>query len=393
MHLHPDRRLAAALLALATGLGAGAAAAAPFTPTDDTQVLERLAGGPAAADLRALQAAWRARPTDTEAAVRLAWRYQAELAASGDPRYAGWIQATLAPWWAQPEPPVPVRVLRAVVLQFDHRFEPALADLAAALRANPADVPALSWQLAIQLVRGDLAAARASCNQLAPLVSPLIGAACAAQVDALSGRARPAAQALQQALAEPGADPAEALWSLTRLGEVGHWLGDTALAEAAFGRALALGRPDVYLQAAWADFQLDQRRPAEVLRRLGDARADVLLLRLALAAKAAGDPAAAAHTRALQARFDAARLRGDTSHRKEEARFRLDVLGDTAGALPLARQNFAEQKEPADALLLLLAPLAARDKAAAQPALQWLQASGFEGVVWRTLAQQLGALP
>jgi Tfp pilus assembly protein PilF len=398
MHLFFDRRLAAATVALATGLGAlfppHPALAAPFTPSDDTQVLERMPSPAGAGELRSLQAAWRAAPRDLDTATRLAWRYQAELAASGDPRYAGWIQAALAPWWQQPEPPNAVRVLRAVVLQFDHRFEPALADLAAVLRADPGDVAALSWQLAIQLVRADLPAARASCGRLAPLVSSLVGTACAAQVDALSGRAGPAAAALQRALEEPGADPAEALWSLTRLAEIGHWRGDTALAERTFQRALALQRPDVYLEAAWADFLLDQRRPAEVLQRLKDARADVLLLRLALAAKAAGNAeATAVHTRALQARFDAARLRGDTSHRKEEARFRLEVLGDSAAALPLARENFAEQKEPADALLLLRVALAARDKAAAQPALQWLQASGFEGVAWRALATQIGALP
>jgi hypothetical protein len=378
----------------AAALTALPAAAAPFTPTADSQVLEQVPARAATAELRALQAAWRAQPGDLETAARLAWRYQAEVAASGDPRYVGWIEATLRPWWQQPAPPPEVRVLRAVVLQFDHRFEPALADLAAVLQAEPDHVPALSWQLAIQLVQADLPAARKSCARLAPLVSPLIGSACAAQVDALSGRAAPAALALRQALAAPGLDPGEALWSLTRLGEIAQWRGDAAAAEEAFRRALALGQADVYLEAAWADFLLEQRRPAEALARLKGARADVLLLRLALAAQAAGDTAAtAAHARTLQARFDAARQRGDTSHRKEEARFRLGVLGDAAGALPLARENFAGQKEPADALLLLQAALAARDKAAAQPALQWLQASGFEGLAWRRLAEQIGALP
>jgi hypothetical protein len=376
-------------------LAACLARAAPFTPSSDGQVLERVPARAANAELRQLQAAWRAAPADLAAATRLAWRYQAEVAATGDPRYMGWIQATLRPWWSLPDPPPEVRVLRAVVRQFDHRFEPALADLAAVLAADPAHVQALAWQLAIQLVRADYEAARSSCEQLKAHVSVLVAAACGAQLDALTGRIGPAAAALAQAATRP-ADEAEAVWSLTRLAEIEQWRGSAAGAEAAFRRALALaaqGRADVYLEAAWADFLLEQGRPAEVLARLKDARADVLLLRLALAAKAAGDTQAAVHGRTLQARFDAARLRGDASHRKEEARFRLAVLGDAAGALPLASENFAGQKEPADALLLLQAALATRDKAAAQPALQWLARSGFEGQAWRALAARIGALP
>lgn len=381
----------AGLLTLAAAL----ATAAPYTPSGDGQVLERVPARSANAELRQLQAAWRAAPADLAAATRLAWRYQAEVAATGDPRTMGWIQATLRPWWNLPDPPPEVRVLRAVVLQFDHRFEPALADLAAVLAANPADAQALAWQLAIQLVRADYEAARSSCEQMKALVSSVVAVACAAQLDALGGRIGPAAAALQQALAGP-ADAAEALWSLTRLAEIEQWRGNAAAAETAFRRALALaaqGRADVYLEAAWADFLLEQGRPAEVLARLKDARADVLLLRLALAARAAADPQAAALGRTLQARFDAARLRGDNSHRKEEARFRLAVLDDATGALPLASENFAGQKEPADALLLLQAALAARDKAAARPALQWLERSGFEGRAWQALAAQVGALP
>ncbi|MBK6790170.1 MAG: hypothetical protein IPG77_21810, partial [Betaproteobacteria bacterium] len=41
-------------------------------------------------------------------------------------------------------------------------------------------------------------------------------------------------------------------------------------AEAAFRDALALAVPDVYLQAAYADFLLDRGRPAEVLTLLQD---------------------------------------------------------------------------------------------------------------------------
>ncbi len=375
-----------------------AAQAAPFTPRADDEVLERVPArrtDPGAREMQALRGAWRAQPQDLTAATRLAWRYQAEVAATGDPRYMGYIEAALQPWWALPEPPASVRVLRAVVRQFDHRFEPALADLRAALEADPQNMTAAAWQLAIQMVLADYGAARASCEQMAPHVSRLIAAACRAQVDAATGRAGPAAVALRDALQQArDADPAERLWSLTRLAEIEEHRGDAAAAENAFGQALALGLPEVYLQAAYADFLLDRGRAAEVLTQLKDrGRADVLLLRLALAGKAVGSAKAADDARELQARFDAARLRGDTSHRKEEARHALVLRGDVPLALRLARENWAEQREAADARVLLEAALAARDRSAAAPVLQWLADSGFEGVLLHQLAARVRALP
>lgn len=386
-------RLALCLILLCFGV----AEAAPRLPASDAEVLATVparASDPRARELQALRAAWRAAPKDVGAAVRLAQRYFDEVAAEGDPRYVGYAQSALAPWWDQPEPPAPVRVLRAMIFQFDHRFGPALADLDAAVKAEPDNGAAWAWRTAILMVQADYDEARRSCEALAGLAPPLIGAACRAQVDAATGRAGPAAAALRQALREEAdADPAERLWALTRLAETEERRGDNGAAEAAFREALALGIPDVYLQAACADFLLDRGRAAEVLALLKDgARADVLLLRLAIAAKATGDPRASGWAAEMAARFDAAHRRGDTSHRKEESRFARAVQGDAARALALARENWAQQREPADARILLEAALAARDAAAAQPVLDWMARSRIESVALQSLAAQLKAL-
>ena len=372
------------------------ATAAPFIPASDAQVLATVparASDPAARELAALRQAWRQQPNDLATALRLAERSFAQVGVEGDPRYIGQAQAVLQPWWTLPDPPVAVRVLRAQLLQFDHRFDAALADLDAALAAQPDNGTAWSWRTAILMVQADYARARQSCESLAPLATPLISAACLAQVDAVTGHAAEAASRLRAALdANPQADAAERLWSLTRLAENEERRGAYAQAEAAFRAALALGLSDVYLQAAYADFLLDRGRPAEVLTLLADgARADVLLLRLALAASAAGNRDATRWRDSLAARFDAARQRGDTSHRKEESRFVLALQGDTARALQLAQQNFAEQREPADARILLEAALAARQPDAARPALDWMAAHRVESVVLQGLAAKLKA--
>lgn len=391
--LQPPRLLTALLSALA----ACAACAAPFLPASDAQVLERLparASDPRAQELQALRAAWRQSPGDADRAVRLAERYFDAVAAEGDPRYIGYAQAALAPWWNLPAPPPAVRVLRAKLLQFDHRFTEALADLDAVLQADPAHSEAWAWRAAIHMVRADYAQARRSCEQLAPLAPPLIAAACAAQVDAATGRAEAASTALNNALkAAPDADRAQRLWALTRLAETEERRGAYPAAEAAFRQALAVDVDDVYLLAAYADFLLDRGRPAEVLTLLKDrTRADVLLLRLALAAQAAGTPEREALARSLGARFDAAALRGDTTHRKEASRYRLALRSQPEQALLLARENFAEQREPADARILLEAALAARQPAAAAPALAWMAASGIQSVALQGLADRLKAL-
>ena len=368
--------------------------AEPFKPKADSQVLATVparASDPRAREMTALRQAWRADPQNVQAAVKLARRYFDEVAAEGDPRYIGYAEAVLQPWWAQPDPPAGVRVLRALLLQFEHRFDEAVADLDGALRTEPDNATAWSWRTAIRMVQGQYGEARKGCQALAPLSTPLVAAACLAQVDATTGRAAEASAALRAALqAAKDADPAERLWCLTRLAEIDERRGDFPAAEAAFREAMALGIADVYLQAAYADFLLDRNRPADALALLKDrGRADVLLLRLAQAAKATNDPRAAALANELAARFAAARLRGDTTHRKEESRFVLAVQGDAPRALVLAKENFAAQREPIDARILLEAAIAARDTAAAQPALAWMAESGIQSVALQPLAARL----
>lgn len=375
---------------------AGPVAASPRVPTDDAEVLERLparASSPRQAEMRALRQQLARNPRDAAAAVALARHYVDQTAAEGDPRYMGYAQAALAPWWTQPAPPPAVRVMRAVLRQFNHEFEPALADLAAATREQPDLGAAWSWQAAILMVQARYSEARASCVAMKPLASALIATACIAAADSLTGQAAVASASLRAALAaDRDAEPEEKLWALTRLAEIDERRGDPVAAEAAYRQALALGLTDGYLLAAYADFLLDRGRAAEVIERLrGRERSDLLLLRLAIAGKLTTSPKASEWRQALAARFDAARLRGDALHQKEEARFALAVLGETKRALELARTNYTLQREPADARVLLEAAVAARDAAAAEPVLRWMETNQVENVTLRALAAQLKA--
>ena len=98
----------------------------------------------------------------------------------------------------------------------------------------------------------------------------------------------------------------------TRLAEMAIRLQRMAEAQAHFKEALQLGITDQFLLGAYADFLLQQKRPAEVLKLLADwERSDILLLRLALAGRALNDPRAAGWAAQLRDRFAAAAQRGD----------------------------------------------------------------------------------
>jgi hypothetical protein len=113
-----------------------------------------------------------------------------------------------------------------------------------------------------------------------------------------------------------------------------------------------------------------------------------LLLRLAEAETLLQMPAAKAHVQTLDDRFAAAKLRGDTTHRAEEARFQLRLRKNTALAVQLASANYQVQKEPRDLRVLLEAALAAQDATAGKPGRDWLQRTGFEDARIRALAAQ-----
>jgi hypothetical protein len=151
-------------------------------------------------------------------------------------------------------------------------------------------------------------------------------------------------------------------------------------------------RADVYTLAAYADWLLAARRARDVLPLLeGRDAADALLLRQAMAYRQLGDARAAAATAALRERFAAARARGDTLHQREEALFALHLEDDAAKALALARAQWAQQKEPADALLLVQAARAAKQEAAADPVRQFMRETGYADARLGLVAQRFAA--
>jgi tetratricopeptide (TPR) repeat protein len=357
--------------------------AAPYIPKDGKQIVERLPSrlDPVQRDLLRLRTELNKTPNDVALASTLAQRYIEQARLEGDPRYLGYAEAALAPWWKLAEPPEQVLVLRATLRQSTHQFPAALADLDQAVKRDSDNVQAWLTRATVQMITGDFTAAKASCMRLYSRAPQLIVQTCLANVANVSGQGPASYRQLATTLASQKTAPTPAIrnWVTTLLGEMAARAGDNAGAENYFKQALAVDQADSYLLAAWSDYLLDHDRAPEVARLLQDkTRADALLLRYALALTAMKSPAAAAQVDALRARFDAAMLRGDTVHQREQARFELALRNNPAAAVELAKLNWAVQKEPADFRILADAAAASGDAAARTQVVDWLKHSRLQ---------------
>jgi hypothetical protein len=373
------------VVAIVAALMALAAAAVPFVPASDDQVLERLpfaATDPAMRALRGMRATLSREPGNLTLALQVARRYYELGRVTGDPRYSGYAQAALAPWWELADPPREVRLLRASLRQRVHDFDAALADLSVLIALEPRNGQALLTRATVLQVRGEYSAAARDCAALQGVANELAWAACAYGLDATTGRVRASYDALAATLERhPEAAADVRGWVLSILAEMAARAGLAAAAEAHFRAALALDPADHYTRGAFADFLLDAGRPADVVALLdGRLSTDALLLCQALALKALRSPALPARIGELRLRFEASRLRGDRVHQREEARFSLHLLGDANASLSLAQQNWAVQKELPDLRILLEAAQAAGDAAARRMALDWIARTGIEDV-------------
>jgi Tfp pilus assembly protein PilF len=387
--------LAAAIaLAVLLSLGDKSARGGPYVPAADSAVLQELPSrvkDPASAELSGLRRALLADPNNVMLGTRVARLDIQESRARSDPRYLGYAQAALGPWWELPNPPPPVLLLRATIRQSTHDFDRALVDLDALVKLTPGDPQAWLTRSVVLSVRGRYDEARASCAPLLGQTSPLVIAVCNSSIDGLTGSAAKAYAELSKAMGQSrSAD--ERAWAESTLGEFAVRLGDPAHAEESFKAALAVDPNDAYVLGAYADLLIDLHRPKEAVVLVKDRTInDALLLRLALAEAALHGKDEEAHIQELRARFDASHLRGDVVHRREEARFELGLEHDANKALELAKANWEVQREPWDVRVLLESALAAKDPAAAAPALEFLDEHHLEDPMIHAAADRLRA--
>jgi hypothetical protein len=229
-------------------------------------------------------------------------------------------------------------------------------------------------------VLGRYGEAAASCQRLGASADTAITTLCIQGLRGLTGQ-------LQTAYATIAALPLQALppearaWRYSELGEMAERLGDDKAAEHWLREGLTIAPDDFYMRAACADLLLRQGRAPETLQLLaGYESMEPMLLRIAIAHRLLHD-ASGSHSEALLASaFSVEQQRGDAVHRREQARFLLDVSWQPAAALTAAQENWQVQREPEDLLILLRAAQAAHAPQAAAPAREFLQQQKLQDV-------------
>ena len=346
--------------------------AAPITPTHDDEAIETLpAVTGSRAEARRMRRQLAQTPRDPALALALAKRYLDQAHESGDPRFAGMAMSAIEPWRDDAKIPDDVLQMRANLQQYLHEFDPAAASLQRLVARPGAPRPQAWLTLAtVRRVQGRYADSDAACRQVASAGSALHANACLAENAALRGDVDRARAAFVALLADTRLAVTTRVWLLTSLAELEQRAGRASAAEASFRAALKLEQ-DPYATLSYADFLIEQKRPAQALTVLkGQARSDAVLLRLAIAGTHAKAPTAAADVAEMRERISLANERPDAKvfHGREQAMFALAVDGDAASALELARGNVAKQREPLDLLVLAQAARASGQAAAVEQA-------------------------
>jgi tetratricopeptide (TPR) repeat protein len=352
------------------------ARAAPYLPHSTDEVLAELPAGArhASAATRALSL------SRLEIALPVAQFDIARARATGDLRYLGYAQAALAPWMKHSPVPTQVLVLDATILQSRHAFGPALRELDLALAQRPQDPQGWLTRATVLRVLGRFDEAQASCRRLAAAADPAITTLCVQSLRSLTGHLKDS-YATVAALPEPALPPEARAWRFSELGEMAERLGDDVAAERWLRQGLRVAPDDLYMRSALADVLLRQQRAAETVQLLnGLDSMEPMLLRLAIAHRMLRDPLAGSSATLLGGEFDLEQQRGDAVHRREQARYFLDVDPQPQAALAAALANWQVQREPDDVLVLLRAAQAAGQPAAAAPVREFLRAQQLEDV-------------
>ena len=369
--------------------------AQPYIPQADADIIETLPTRSAAwFTTKSLRQQLNAEPNNLKLALSLVKHYIELGRADADPRYFGYAEAVLAPWLASPRPAPEALTLRATLYQNRHEFPAALRYLDQALALQPRLAQAWLTKALVLEVQGQYAAALKSCLPLLKLASPLAATMCINTSQSLSGQLDAAYRQLRQIVTHLNNEPPEdQQWALVTLAEMAERIGDNTAADHYYQAALAVNLRNAYLLGSYADFLQDQGRYQTVITLLAnETRADGLLLRLTLAEQQAPTAALATHIDWLKARFAASRMRGDVTHQGDEARFTLHVLHQSEQALALAQKNWAVQREPRDARILLEATLATdTQKQAALPTLAFLAENHVQDVRLQVLITRLKA--
>lgn len=232
----------------------------------------------------------------------------------------------------------------ALIAQARHEFDRALALTRMVLERQPDNDQAWLLVNAIHLVRGDRAAARAACRELAhSSLLTLLTCQARAVDDSSAARALHKLESLLSAGIN-GQRDSQLAWSFSVAGDLAARTGQDFSAIQWYRRSLDLAESS-QVRSALVDSLIRQAWFAEAQRALAaGSNALPLAVRRLIVARALGTESLPAVDRADR-RFRQWIAQEDWLHAREMARFYLDVLPNEELAQKLARVNISVQRE------------------------------------------------
>lgn len=350
--------------------------AAAFTPETDDFIVETLPQSSLFknSEIEILRQKLKTNPHNIDVAAQLARLYIQTGRQQSDPRYFGYAQSVLSPWWQNEFPPKEVLFLRANLNQGLHAFLAAENDLKKLVRQNRRDHQAW-WLLAtVYLAQGKYSETEASCSALTKVAHQVISSLCYAMVLSRTGKAEKAYELLviQQAQLK-GNQPLYA-WSTSLKAEISSQLRLDKQIEKDFEDALTATGEAPYLLKVYCDYLLEHGKHEQIISITESWTHDLALaIRLAIAHRELGNrKKLGALKQQIRSTLELEVLRGSKLHQREAAYYQLAIERDFKNALLLANKNWQAQKEPEDALILLKAAIAAEDNAAISLVKSWM---------------------
>ena len=372
-------------------------AAEPFKPSTDDEVLVVLPAALMAnrSEMAALKKQLISEPANEQLAANIALRYVQIGNSEGDPRYYGYARAAVERWWEATSPSATIRSVRAKLKEKDHLYKEALEDLKQIVEIQPRDAQAWIEIANLYRVLGEYDLALEVGDRLEQFAGEVPTALCRAPIWALTGRAKDADELLTNILPAARKDfPSTVHWIMTVRAEIASAMGHADVVEQHYRDGLADEPGNLQLIRRFADFLIDHDRADEALSLTAESTADNgVLLAAAIAAKRVGDQEKLAGFQdQLESRFEEIRLRGGQPHGRFEARYLLELNGDAPAALKVALLNWERQKEIQDTRIVLESAIAAGDRDAAEPVLQFLAEENTHHAVLDRLVDQLQQL-
>jgi len=309
-------------------------------------------------------------------------------------RAYGHTLALLQSWPTHTEPPPMLRLIKADVLQHNHAFDQAAAELDQLLSIDPGNQFALQMKSQIHLVIGDYRLVQSLCEALASYGHRMSAHNCQAQLDGVSGAALPALTHVDSLLNSKALSRGEALELNITAAGLAHRLGEHDRAELYYTTAFRLSPSNDYVLVNYADWLLERDRAVDAASLLvsesGNAnKFELQLVYLQALLLSDNQEEATGLLPEIRNTISIMEGRGEERPSKLLARYYLTIAHDFDRAHREALRNWQIQKEPSDSWMLARSAVAAERWDSLDQLLLWYRSTGQQDYrVDELIAQQ-----